>query len=91
MPSWSNSPPSSAFARPGPLRAQVPASAPARAVLVGGDAGVGKTRLLMALRDAALEADWQVVAGHCLDLADSSLPYLPFSEILGRLMADLPT
>ena len=44
----------------------------------------------MALRDAALEADWQVVAGHCLDLADSSLPYLPFSEILGRLMADLP-
>ena len=65
-------------------------TAPARAVLVGGDAGVGKTRLLMALRDAALEADWQVVAGHCLDLADSSLPYLPFSEILGRLMADLP-
>ena len=38
----------------------------------------------MALRDAALEAGWQVVAGHCLDLADSSLPYLPFSEILGR-------
>ena len=67
-----------------------PRTAPARAVLVGGDAGVGKTRLLMALRDAALEADWQVVAGHCLDLADSSLPYLPFSEILGRLMADLP-
>lgn len=67
-----------------------PPSAPARAMLVGGDAGVGKTRLLMALRDAALEADWQVVAGHCLDLADSSLPYLPFSEVLGHLMADLP-
>ena len=61
-----------------------------RAMLVAGDAGVGKTRLLMALRDAAIEADWQVVAGHCLDLADSSLPYLPFSEVLGRLMADLP-
>ncbi len=64
--------------------------ASARAMLVGGDAGVGKTRLIMALRDAALAADWQVVAGHCLDLADSSLPYLPFSEILGRVMADLP-
>jgi DNA-binding NarL/FixJ family response regulator len=64
--------------------------ATARAMLVAGDAGVGKTRLLMALRDAAIEADWHVVAGHCLDLADSSLPYLPFSEILGRLMADLP-
>ncbi|MDR7253432.1 DNA-binding CsgD family transcriptional regulator/tetratricopeptide (TPR) repeat protein [Nocardioides sp. BE266] len=62
----------------------------ARAMLVAGDAGVGKTRLIMALRDTALEADWQVVAGHCLDLADSSLPYLPFTEILGRLMADLP-
>ncbi|MBD3916546.1 helix-turn-helix transcriptional regulator [Nocardioides hwasunensis] len=61
-----------------------------RAMLVAGDAGVGKTRVLMALRDAALAADWQVVAGHCLDLADSSLPYLPFSEILGRVMADSP-
>ena len=61
-----------------------------RAMLLGGDAGVGKTRVLMALRDAAIEADWQVVAGHCLDLADSSLPYLPFSEILGHLMADQP-
>ena len=37
-----------------------------------------------------LAADWQVVAGHCLDLADSSLPYLPFSEVLGLLMADRP-
>ncbi|RYB94398.1 helix-turn-helix transcriptional regulator [Nocardioides oleivorans] len=61
-----------------------------RAMLVAGDAGVGKTRLLMALRDEALAAGWQVVAGHCLDLADSSLPYLPFSEVLGRLMSDVP-
>ncbi|NYE36627.1 DNA-binding CsgD family transcriptional regulator/tetratricopeptide (TPR) repeat protein [Nocardioides cavernae] len=60
----------------------------ARAMLVAGDAGVGKTRVLLALRDVALEAGWQVVAGHCLDLADSSLPYLPFSEVLGRLMSD---
>jgi DNA-binding CsgD family transcriptional regulator/tetratricopeptide (TPR) repeat protein len=62
----------------------------ARAMLLAGDAGVGKTRLILSLRDAALESGWQVVAGHCLDLADSSLPYLPFSEILGRLMTDLP-
>ncbi len=61
-----------------------------RAMLVAGDAGVGKTRVLIALRDTAIEAGWQVVAGHCLDLADSSLPYLPFSEILGRAMADMP-
>ena len=29
-------------------------------------------------------------AGHCLDFGDSALPYLPFSEVLGRLAADLP-
>ncbi len=67
-----------------------PAEQTVHSMLVAGDAGVGKTRVLMALRDAAIEAEWQVVAGHCLDLADSSLPYLPFSEILGRVMADQP-
>ncbi|WP_181410701.1 helix-turn-helix transcriptional regulator [Nocardioides humi] len=61
-----------------------------RAVLLSGDAGVGKTRLLRALRDHALEAGWQVLAGHCLDFGDSALPYLPFSEVLGRLDAHHP-
>ena len=59
-------------------------------VLLSGDAGVGKTRLLTALRDLAFTEGWQVVAGHCLDFGDSALPYLPFSEVLGRLQADLP-
>jgi DNA-binding CsgD family transcriptional regulator/tetratricopeptide (TPR) repeat protein len=59
-------------------------------VLLSGDAGVGKTRLLMELRDLALAGGWQVVAGHCLDFGDSALPYLPFSEVLGRLATDLP-
>ena len=59
-------------------------------VVLSGDAGVGKTRLLMELRDLAVDADWRVVAGHCLDFGDSALPYLPFSEVLGRLEADLP-
>ena len=56
-----------------------------RAVLLAGDAGVGKTRLLTELRDLAVTEGWQVVAGHCLDFGDSALPYLPFSEVLGRL------
>ena len=46
-------------------------------VLLAGDAGVGKTRLLTELRDLAVAEGWQVVAGHCLDFGDSALPYLP--------------
>src|SRR5690349_2944340 len=71
----------------------ISASAPAQprsAVLLAGDAGVGKTRLLTELRDRAVSEGWQVLAGHCLDFADSALPYLPFSEILGRLQASSP-
>lgn len=59
-------------------------------VLLAGDAGVGKTRLLTELRDRAHAAGWRVVAGHSLDLGDSALPYLAFSEILGRLVAEQP-
>lgn len=60
------------------------------AVLLSGDAGVGKTRLLRALADEAAEAGWQVMAGHCLDFGDSELAYLPFSEAFGRLAAKSP-
>ena len=60
------------------------------AVLLSGDAGVGKTRLLTELRDVAFAEGWQVFAGHCLDFGDSALPYLPFSEVMGRLATDLP-
>ena len=59
-------------------------------VLLSGDAGVGKTRLLTEVRDRLAADGWRVVAGHCLDLGDSALPYLPFSEILGRLATELP-
>jgi DNA-binding CsgD family transcriptional regulator len=60
------------------------------AVLLAGDAGVGKTRLLTELRDRAVSDGWLVQAGHCLDFADSALPYLPFSEITGRIARELP-
>ena len=83
MPSWRTSLSGSASSRPETL-------APGGIVLLAGDAGVGKTRLLTALRDRALDLGWQVVAGHCLDFADSALPYLPFSEILGRLQVSAP-
>jgi DNA-binding CsgD family transcriptional regulator len=60
------------------------------AVLLAGDAGVGKTRLLTELRDRSVADGWLVQAGHCLDFADSALPYLPFSEITGRVARELP-
>ncbi len=60
------------------------------AVLLAGDAGVGKTRLLTELRDRSVAEGWLVQAGHCLDFADSALPFLPFSEITGRLARELP-
>lgn len=60
------------------------------AVLLAGDAGVGKTRLLAELTAEATRAGWRVLRGNCLDLGDSTLPYLPFTEMFGRLSADEP-
>lgn len=54
-------------------------------VLLGGDAGIGKTRLLRELGVRAREAGHRVLAGHCLDLGDSALPYQPFADALARL------
>ena len=52
----------------------------AAAVLLGGDAGIGKTRLLRELAVQAHDAGHRVVVGHCLDLGDSAMPYQPFAE-----------
>jgi DNA-binding CsgD family transcriptional regulator/tetratricopeptide (TPR) repeat protein len=65
-------------------------AAPGGVVLLGGDAGAGKSRLV---REVAREAEargWRVLVGHCLDFGEGSPPYLPFSEALGRLATDSP-
>ncbi|MZD04568.1 AAA family ATPase, partial [Streptomyces sp. SID5785] len=54
-----------------------------RAVLVAGDAGVGKTRTLTEAAAHAAASGTTVLTGHCVDLGDVGLPYLPFTEILG--------
>ena len=59
-------------------------------VLLGGDAGVGKTRLLVEVRNRLSAEGWRIVVGHCLDLGDTAPSYLPFSEVLGQLGAELP-
>jgi DNA-binding CsgD family transcriptional regulator/tetratricopeptide (TPR) repeat protein len=61
------------------------------AVLLSGDAGVGKTRLLAELCARAAAEGWRVMAGHCLDFGESALPYLPFTEAFGRLADREPT
>ncbi|MFI1000236.1 AAA family ATPase [Streptomyces galbus] len=60
----------------------------ARAVLVAGDAGVGKTRTLTEIAGRAARAGVTVLTGHCVDLGDVGLPYLPFTEVLGAVAAD---
>ena len=67
-----------------------PGASHGRAALVAGDAGMGKTRLLSELATRASARGWRVMVGHCLDFADQLLPYLPFSELVGRLADDDP-
>jgi predicted ATPase len=50
------------------------------ALLVAGEAGVGKTRLISALTGLAAEADVRVLSGGCIDLGEGSLPYAPVIE-----------
>jgi DNA-binding NarL/FixJ family response regulator len=59
-------------------------------VLLAGDAGIGKSRLLDVLTTRAAEAGWRFAVGHCVDLGGSPLPYLPFSEIASRLQTNRP-
>ncbi|MEP9382242.1 helix-turn-helix transcriptional regulator [Nocardioides cheoyonin] len=63
---------------------------PRRHIVLSGDAGVGKTRLLAELCDRAERDGWQAYVGHCLDFDDSAIAYMPFSEVLDRLVVDLP-
>ena len=57
----------------------------AGAVLVSGDAGVGKSRLLDELVTLARGDGAVVLTGRCVDVGETGLPYLPFAEALGPL------
>ena len=56
-----------------------------RMVLVSGDAGVGKTRLLTEAIDRLGRDGWRALVGHCLDFGEATMPYLPFAEMLGQV------
>src|SRR5438094_85666 len=53
------------------------------AVVVGGEAGVGKSRLVHELTRRALRLGCTVMSGVCSE-AELSLPYLPFLEAIGN-------
>jgi DNA-binding CsgD family transcriptional regulator/tetratricopeptide (TPR) repeat protein len=59
-------------------------------VLLSGDAGVGKSRLVADATGRAAAAGFTVLVGRCLDTGESALPYLPFTEIVGALSATRP-
>ncbi len=58
------------------------------AVLLAGDAGVGKTRLLDELTVRAGARGVRVLTGHCVDLGDVGLPYLPFVDLFRPVATD---
>jgi DNA-binding CsgD family transcriptional regulator len=59
-------------------------------VVVGGEAGVGKTRLVTELGREAEAAGAVVLAGGCLDVDGETLPYAPVVEALRSLPAVVP-
>jgi DNA-binding NarL/FixJ family response regulator len=50
--------------------------------LLGGDAGIGKTRLLSELGAEAARRGFLVLSGQCVELGGGGLPYLPFVDAL---------
>ena len=49
-------------------------------LLIGGEAGVGKTRLVTEFAERAAASGWRVLVGHCLELGESGLPFAPIIE-----------
>src|SRR5260370_25975447 len=58
------------------------------AVLLGGEAGVGKSRLVSEFGQAATAAGARVLTGGCLELGTDGLPFAPFTAVLRDLGAD---
>jgi predicted ATPase len=56
--------------------------------LIGGESGVGKSRLMEEFAARALAAGGRVLAGDCVDLGDAELPYAPLVGALRAVAAD---
>jgi predicted ATPase len=60
------------------------------AMLVGGGAGVGKSRLVSEFA-AAAAAQARVLSGRCPELGPVGLPFAPFTDVLRALVTELGT
>jgi DNA-binding CsgD family transcriptional regulator/tetratricopeptide (TPR) repeat protein len=58
------------------------------AMLIGGEAGMGKTRLIGEFTAAARTAGVRVLTGACLELGADGLPYSPFTAMLRDLVRE---
>ncbi len=58
------------------------------ALLVGGEAGVGKSRLIGEFLDRA-QADVRVLVGGCVQISAEGLPFAPFSAVLRQLVREI--
>ena len=65
------------------------ASGRASITLVGGEAGVGKTRFVGELAARLRERDWLVLEGGSVALGDDSLPFGPIVEALRALVREV--
>ncbi|MEU6812234.1 AAA family ATPase [Streptomyces sp. NPDC046831] len=66
------------------------AAAEPQAVLLGGEAGVGKTRLIEEWAAAARRRGAVVALGGCVEIGADGLPFAPFSAALRALRRELP-
>lgn len=69
-------------------RFTVAAGAEPQVVVVGGEAGIGKSRLVAEFT-RALGADGRVVVGHCLEIGPDGPPFGPFAAMLRSLIAEI--
>ena len=58
-------------------------------VLVGGEAGVGKSRLVAEAATRLRDSDWLVLEGGSVALGDDALPFGPIVEVLRALARDV--
>jgi DNA-binding CsgD family transcriptional regulator/tetratricopeptide (TPR) repeat protein len=60
-----------------------------RVLLLGGEAGIGKTRLLAEFTARAQTAGARALVGSCLHAGEGALPYAPVSQALRQLVREL--